>query len=134
MRTEAILVTVPAAVVLTALTGCAGPAPGPTTTVTATVTVTPSAQPEVLSGFLCAADQGNVWRGKATLTNPGTATNTYVVRFSIVRGASGEPVAFAEDRATLAAGESTDVTFPEIYTGDPADLRCVPRVAATPSG
>ncbi|MFE4198696.1 hypothetical protein ACFRJ9_22840 [Paenarthrobacter sp. NPDC056912] len=134
MRTEAFLVTVPAAVVLAALTGCAGPAPGPTVTVTATVTVTPSPVPEVLSGFLCAADENNVWRGKARLTNPGTATNNYVVRFSIVRGPNGDHVGFAEDRFTLAPGASTDVTFPDIYTGDPADLRCIPRVAATPSG
>lgn len=134
MRTQAFLRTVPAAVVLAALTGCAGPTPGPTTTVTATVTVTPNAEPEVLSGFLCAADENNVWRGKATLTNPGTATNNYVVRFSIVRGPSGDLVGFAEDRFTLDPGASTDVTFPDIYTASPAGLRCIARVAATPSG
>ncbi|MDQ0734978.1 hypothetical protein [Arthrobacter agilis] len=134
MRIEAFVGTVPVAVLLTALTGCASPAPEPTAPATTAGTVTPTADPEVLSGFLCAAYEGNVWRGKALLTNIGTTTNSYTVRFSVLRASDGGSVGFAEDRFTLAGGESTDITFPDIHTGDPAGLRCVPEVSAMPAG
>lgn len=136
MRRLALPAVASSAVILFALAGCAGSPPDSraTATVTATVTATPSAGADVLSGFLCAADDGGVWRGKALLTNVGAATNTYTVRFSVVGGPNADVHGMKQDTFTLAAGDSVDVAFAGIYTGEQRGLRCVPHVTAQPSG
>jgi hypothetical protein len=135
MRLDPLLMVVPAAGILGVLAGCAAPSPDSGTPPTATVTVTasPSSEPDVLSGFLCSPDEDNVWRGKARLSNVGTATNVYTVRFSVVRDPGTDVVGMKEDTFTLDSGQSTDVAFPGIYTGGPDGLRCVPQVTARPA-
>ena len=69
--------------------------------------------PSALSGFLCSPDENGVWRGKARLTNVGTATNTYTVRFSVLRTGSQDVLGMKEESFTVGPGDSTDVAFAE---------------------
>lgn len=117
-----------------ALAGCAGSGGDAEAPDTVTVTASPSAGPDLLSGFVCGPGENDVWRGKALLTNVGAAQNTYVVRFSVVRGPEADVLGMQEDTFTLSPGEAADVAFAEIYTGAGDGLRCVPRVTAQPSG
>ncbi|MET1154269.1 hypothetical protein [Arthrobacter sp.] len=96
---------------------------------TPTTTTTPSA----LSGFLCSPDGNGVWRGKARLTNIGAATNTYTVRFSVIRAGSQDVLGMKEDSFTIRPGDSTDVAFANIHTGNSKGLECVAWVTAEPA-
>ena len=58
--------------------------------------------PSALSGFLCSPDENGVWRGKARLTNVGTATNTYSVRFSVIQTGSQDVLGMKEESFTVA--------------------------------
>jgi hypothetical protein len=89
--------------------------------------------PSALSGFLSSPDKNGVWRGKARLTNVGTATNTYTVRFSVIRTGSQDVLGMEEDSFTVGPGDSTDVAFATIYTSNSKGLECVARVTAEPA-
>lgn len=87
---------------------------------------------EILSEFMCSADANGVWRGKATLNNVGSATNTYTVRFSVVSNSDSMVVGYKEDDFTVEPGGSVDVAFPNIATDRANGLKCVSRVSAQP--
>jgi len=87
----------------------------------------------VLSGFVCGANANGVWRGKATLQNVGTGTNTYTVQFSVVRTSDSRVVGQKEDQFTVGPGESVDVAFPNITTIGATGLECRARVTAVPA-
>ena len=119
------------------LAGCSGPSGGGSTaTPTASetpATASPTATtPSALSGFLCSPDENGVWRGKARLTNVGTATNTYTVRFSVIRTGSQDVLGMKEESFTVGPGDSTDVAFASIHTSNSEGLECVVRVTAEP--
>jgi hypothetical protein len=117
-----------AAVLLAGCSGTSGgnsgtsPAPSPAAT-----------QPSALSGFLCGANDDGVWRGKARLTNVGSTTNTYTVRFSVVRSDGGQVLGMKEATYTLKPGTSTDAALANIHSGAGAGLECVARVNAEPA-
>jgi hypothetical protein len=128
MKRSVILAGVSTAAVL--LAGCSGssgdnsgPSPSPTAT-----------QPSALSGFLCGANDDGVWRGKALLTNVGSTTNTYTVRFSVIRGDGGQVLGMKEATFTLEPGASTDVAIADIHSSTASGLECVARVSAEPAG
>jgi hypothetical protein len=114
------------------LAGCSGPSrdEGPASP---TTVATPTTTPSALSGFLCSPDENGVWRGKARLTNVGTATNTYTVRFTVIRTDGQDVLGMKEDSFTLGPGDSTDVALANIHTSTSEGLECVARVTAEPA-
>lgn len=93
----------------------------------------PGVEAEVLSDFLCSADDDGVWRGKATLTNVGTAANTYTVRFSVGTSTNTSAAGMHEEDFALQAGESTDVAFADIATNTSPEMECRAHVTAQPA-
>ena len=94
--------------------------------------MSPSPGLGVLSEFRCAPDENGVWRGKATLRNVGSNTNTYTVQFSVVRTADSQVVGVKKKNYTVDPGESVDVAFPTVATSSASGLECVPSVTAEP--
>ncbi|MEV7647662.1 hypothetical protein [Arthrobacter sp. NPDC089319] len=119
------------------LAGCSNPSGGggsASPTETASPAASPTATtPSALSGFLCSPDENGVWRGKARLTNVGTATNTYTVRFSVIQTGSQDVLGMKEESFTVAPGVSTDVAIASIHTSNAKGLECVARVIAEPA-
>lgn len=132
MRPIVVLAAVP---ILTAImSGCSTPAKeGPATSPAATAPAPSSTAPGVLTGFVCGADANGVWRGKATLQNVGTATNTYTVQFSVVRSSDSRVVGQKEVEFTVKPGETLDVAFPNIVSTGATGLECRASVIASPA-
>ncbi|MGF9662348.1 hypothetical protein AAIH25_10800 [Arthrobacter crystallopoietes] len=139
MRPILILAAIP--MLAGALAGCTAPRGEPPETRPAmsptqslpTGSMSPSAGLGVLSDFRCAPDDNGVWRGKATLRNVGTNTNTYTVQFSVVRTADSQVVGVKKQDFTVEPGESVDVAFPTVATTSASGLECQPSVTAEPT-
>ena len=136
-----ILIIAAIPVLAAAMAGCSEPRGEPPETRPAmsptqsgpTGSMSPSAGLGVLSDFRCAPDDNGVWRGKATLRNVGTNTNTYTVQFSVVRTADSQVVGVKKQDFTVEPGESVDVAFPTVATTSASGLECQPSVTAEPA-
>ncbi|MEE1620805.1 META domain-containing protein [Zafaria sp. J156] len=88
---------------------------------------------DVLTDVECAQDTTGRWNARGVLANPGTAANSYTVRFT-VSAADGSVLGSAEESYELDGGASQDVLITGIHTGDEEGAECAPLVSAQPAG
>jgi hypothetical protein len=80
-----------------------------------------------LSGFVCKADAQGRWSARGTLTNSGSAEDTFALRISVA-GKSSRVLAQATREVTVPGKGSVAVTIDEIGKASGKDLTCVVHV------